>query len=46
MLGSYVTVTIAFKIVYKLRALVITVDRQGSLDIARSLYPIPLWNYC
>ena len=42
--GSYGTVTIAFKIVYKLRALVITVDRLGSLDIAR--YPIPLWNYC
>ena len=36
--GSYVTVTIAFKIVYKLRALVITVDRQGSLDIARYRY--------
>ena len=27
--GSYATVTIAFKIVYKLRALVITVDRRG-----------------
>ena len=31
----FFTITIVFKIAYKLRALVITANRQGGLDMAR-----------